>query len=58
METEQPQPAIKMIEKKGDMTATAEKLYAIYDKARAAYRAAQKETEIEVVHASDTKKDD
>lgn len=33
------QPIIPTLEKKEEMTATAEKLYAIYDQARASYRA-------------------
>jgi hypothetical protein len=33
--------APKLAEKKGDMTSTAEKLYDLYEKARAAFRAMQ-----------------
>lgn len=62
-------PAVKMVNKKGDMTKTAEKLYAEYEKARALFRAAEKYNEelegksqkqIEQLenYASDSKKDD
>ena len=69
----EPKAEVKMVERKGDMTATAEKLYAVYDKARAIYRSLRAQNaipegvQVEMledvgagvgVDASDTKKDE
>jgi hypothetical protein len=55
--------AVKMVEKKGDMTPTAEKFYEIYDKARALFRAMKaaekEEPKVQLIEdGSDTKTTD
>ena len=52
--------APKLVEKKGDMTSTAEKLYELYDKARAAFRAIQSQVPPPLLTdaGSDSKTDD
>lgn len=59
---EQSANAVHLVEKKGDMTPTAEKFYEIYDKARAMFRAMkqpQSESKVELLEdGSDSKTTD